>query len=638
MKICYINLDYPPNLGGISAIAYSLVQAISKNSFVEKIKVVSFRNKKPREARDGKIELIAYKAKSPRKIAIGTFKSIWKNRDCSVFHSTDFFPIALYMLIFAKLFLRKKLFVSVFGTDSLSLEGSKKTRFFKRLILKYCDAVFMVSESTSNLVKKFYNLKGDNFVVTYAGLNKKILSNEPKNIRNKLGINENDFVVITVCRLIKRKGVDDLIKAIKKIDDKDVKLLIIGDGPEAENLKNLSHELNIEDKIIFAGAIQNPSDYYYSSDVFSMPSKYLKSEGDIEGLGIVYIEAQYFGLPVIGTNSGGIPEAIDQGKSGFVIDEGDVAGLAEKILYLKNKINEENIALQFGKIDENWMENKATWTAATDSTDWNSPGDFFSEITPPNWTIIDDSIEVTLPTDLLQNWLESDSTNFGLVIYSSADNSFLEINSSETENAPRLIFDYKKTADDSIQTYSAAPVSDTFIYSTDNNFTKFENQLIVANIQPTKMFIKFNLSDTIFINMENSGIGNSDDFRRMTINRAELVFHKLDENYYLAGDELTLRPYPVLTANPSIPFTYGDDYEYLTGSSADSLNNDEISVDVTEIVQKITSGDYENNGLLLKSTFENKDFSHIEFAPKDYNDEAWRPYLKIIYTPPYLDE
>ena len=70
-----------------------------------------------------------------------------------------------------------------------------------------------------------------------------------------------------------------------------------------------------------------------------MPSKYLKSEGDIEGLGIVYIEAQYFGLPVIGTNSGGIPEAIDQGKSGFVIDEGDVAGLAEKILYLKNNKN-----------------------------------------------------------------------------------------------------------------------------------------------------------------------------------------------------------------------------------------------------------------------------------------------------------
>ena len=307
-------------------------------------------------------------------------------------------------------------------------------------------------------------------------------------------------------------------------------------------------------------------------------------------------------------------------------------------LYLKNKMNEENIALQFGKIEENWAENKATWTIATDSTDWNSSGDFFSEITQPDWTIIDDSIEVILPINLLQGWLESDSTNFGLVVYSLTDSSFLEINSSETENAPRLIFDYKKTADDTIQTYSAAPVSDTFIYSTDNDFTKFENQLIVANIQPTKMFIKFNISDSIFINMENSGIENSDDFRRMTINRAELVFHKSDENYYLADNELTLRPYPVLTVNPSIPFTYGEDYEYLTGSSADSLNSGEISVDVTAIVQKITSGDYENNGFLLKSTFENKDFSHIEFASKDYNDEDWRPYLKIIYTPPYLDE
>ncbi|OQX71957.1 MAG: hypothetical protein B6D62_00715 [Candidatus Cloacimonas sp. 4484_275] len=68
------------------------------------------------------------------------------------------------------------------------------------------------------------------------------------------------------------------------------------------------------------------------------------------------------------------------------------------------------------------------------------------------------------------------------------------------------------------------------------------------------------------------------------------------------------------------------------------MNTDEFVVDVTAIVQKITSGDYENHGFLLKSIFENKDYSYVEFASKNYQEEALRPFLRIIYTPPFLDE
>ncbi|RLC52970.1 MAG: hypothetical protein DRZ79_00280 [Candidatus Cloacimonadota bacterium] len=314
------------------------------------------------------------------------------------------------------------------------------------------------------------------------------------------------------------------------------------------------------------------------------------------------------------------------------------SGNANLKLYLKDKVNSENIALQMGKIEENWLEDKATWFTATDSTDWTSPGDFFSEIIPEEWNITEDTLSISFSCELIEDWINSDSTNFGLVLFSSADSSFLEINSSETDKAPLLTFDYFTVQEDTMKTYSAAPVSDTFIFSSDNDYAKFENRIIISDIQPIKTFIKFNISDSVFMNYENSGIENNDDFRRMTINRAELIFHKTEEDFYLSGDELILRPYPVLSENPDIPFVYGEDYEYLMGSSSDSLNTDEFVVDVTAIVQKITSGDYENHGFLLKSIFENKDYSYVEFASKNYQEEALRPFLRIIYTPPFLDE
>ena len=67
-----------------------------------------------------------------------------------------------------------------------------------------------------------------------------------------------------------------------------------------------------------------------------LPSYYLKEEGDVEGLGIALVEAAHFGLPVIGTNSGGIPETMDDGRSGFVVPERDCHALAQKIELLAN--------------------------------------------------------------------------------------------------------------------------------------------------------------------------------------------------------------------------------------------------------------------------------------------------------------
>ncbi|MBC8385116.1 MAG: DNRLRE domain-containing protein [Candidatus Cloacimonetes bacterium] len=294
--------------------------------------------------------------------------------------------------------------------------------------------------------------------------------------------------------------------------------------------------------------------------------------------------------------------------------------------------------LLFGKISENWYEDDATWFAATDSTEWSSEGYFFDVLEGFEVFAEDDSINVSVPENLVREWIESDSTNFGLVIYSNEADGFLELNSSESGFGATLTFDYQLSSGDSLITYSEGTTSDTFIFFSDDDFQKFEEELKLSNIQPTKMFIKFDVNEALFFNLENSGIDNSDDFRRMTINRAEMILSNKDEDYYLSDGRIHTRPYIVLNDYPEIPFVYGDDYEYVMSSTSDSLDAGKYAIDITEIIRDITSGEKENFGILLKSIYENKDYSHLDFATKNDIDPARRPFIKIIYTPPYLDD
>ena len=81
-------------------------------------------------------------------------------------------------------------------------------------------------------------------------------------------------------------------------------------------------------------------------------------EGDIEGLGVVYLEAQQYGVPVLGTYSGGIPEAMEENKSGFLVPEHDVAALAEKILLLKSN---PELRVRMGEYGKTFVREKFDW-------------------------------------------------------------------------------------------------------------------------------------------------------------------------------------------------------------------------------------------------------------------------------------
>jgi phosphatidylinositol alpha-1,6-mannosyltransferase len=154
-------------------------------------------------------------------------------------------------------------------------------------------------------------------------------------VRERLGLVSTP-VVACVSRMVPRKGQDTLIKAWPSVRAQvnGAVLLLVGDGPYAPELKRLAQRLSVSDSVVFTGPVpwaDLPS-YYDAADVFAMPCRTRRGGLDVEGLGIVYLEASATGLPVIGGDSGGAPDAILDGESGYVVH--DVPGTAARLVEL----------------------------------------------------------------------------------------------------------------------------------------------------------------------------------------------------------------------------------------------------------------------------------------------------------------
>ena len=154
-------------------------------------------------------------------------------------------------------------------------------------------------------------------------------------VRDRLGLAGRP-IVTCVSRMVPRKGQDTLIKAWPEVRGEvpGALLLLVGDGPYAPALQRLTQRLGVGDDVLFTGSVpwSGLPAYYDAADVFAMPCRTRRAGLDVEGLGIVYLEASATGLPVIGGDSGGAPDAILEGESGYVVN--DVAGVAARITEL----------------------------------------------------------------------------------------------------------------------------------------------------------------------------------------------------------------------------------------------------------------------------------------------------------------
>ncbi|WP_406097741.1 glycosyltransferase family 4 protein [Streptomyces sp. NBC_01013] len=180
-------------------------------------------------------------------------------------------------------------------------------------------------------------------------------------VRARLGLTDRP-VVVCVSRLVPRKGQDTLILAMPAIlaEVPDAVLLIVGGGPYAGELEKLAAQTGVRDSVRFTGPVpwEELPAHYGAGDVFAMPCRTRRGGLDVEGLGIVYLEASATGLPVVAGDSGGAPDAVLDGETGWVVRGGSAEESAERIVLL---LGDAELRQRMGERGRAWVEEKWRW-------------------------------------------------------------------------------------------------------------------------------------------------------------------------------------------------------------------------------------------------------------------------------------
>ena len=228
------------------------------------------------------------------------------------------------------------------------LQGSLMNRLYRR-----ADRIISPSDSTKRLFAKS-GIPDSKLKVIHNGISKDLILREVdrervEQFRKKYGVRDSEKVILTVSRLVQGKGQDKVIEALCTVRDKyeNFKYIIAGDGSYEKALKDLVRSKQLEDKVVFAGPVRHEDvwSFYDSCDVFAMVNRTISSKENIEGLPNVLIEAASRGKPIITGTDGGSGEAVEHGKSGYVVDGTDTGQIAQHLIEL---ISDEDKSREFG--------------------------------------------------------------------------------------------------------------------------------------------------------------------------------------------------------------------------------------------------------------------------------------------------
>lgn len=272
----------------------------------------------------------------PSFVITNVLYSLWmiKKRHFDVIHAHWSLPQGLVGILCKKLF-KVPCITTIHGSDMYGLKFPL-LRLLNAKVIKYSDVCTANSKATARVACETYGTK--NIEIIPVGVDDTFFFKRTRNadaIKRELGIDGR--VVLFIGRLIDLKGVDYLIKATPEVLKRcpDINVLLVGSGPQKEYLMNLSKDLGVENRVVFIDKV--PQDeilkFYAIASVFVLPS-IVNARGETEGLGVVLLEAMASGVPVIGSNVGGIPDIITDGETGLLARQKDHNDLAKKIVIL----------------------------------------------------------------------------------------------------------------------------------------------------------------------------------------------------------------------------------------------------------------------------------------------------------------
>ena len=358
----FITNDFGPRAGGIETFVHGLIERLPKGSVIVYtsaqanaqtfdsewllkygVEVIRDRSKillpTPRVIKacqklisNRKLSKVAFGAAAPLAMMARAMRSAGAKKIVALTHGHEVWWAKVPPFSFAIRYMSKNIDVITYLGDYTRGEISKA--------LSEADA--------SKLVQIAPGIDVDHFVPT-----------DSSNLRAELGLTDKS-VIISVGRLVHRKGQDKLISALPEIKTSvpNVHLVLVGVGPHQDYLEKLALKLNVSDCVTFIGRINYAElpKYICLGDIFAMPSRSRFFGLEVEGLGIVYLEASACGLPVVGGKSGGAPDAVLVGETGMVVDGTNSSEIADACIELLN--NPELCALMGANgrawIIENW--------------------------------------------------------------------------------------------------------------------------------------------------------------------------------------------------------------------------------------------------------------------------------------------
>lgn len=301
----------------------------------------------------GKIQVLAFVIAE----FLSTISILAKN-DFDVIHANWILPQGLIAVI-AKFIFKKPVVVTVHGTDIFAL---KKLNFVKAFILKHCDLCTANSSATYEAVLSVY--PQTNVKIVPMGVEIKMFDPKKRDESWRQRFGKDPKIIMGVGRLIKWKGFEYLVRALPYVLNKfpQAKLVILGKGPEEQNLKNLGRKLGLVlDKNLFFPGTFGPDklpQIYASSDIVVSPSITIASTGEKEGQGNVVLEARASGTPVVASRSGGLVDTVDGKTNGLLFEERDYKQLAINIVgILSNKNLRQKLSIDGLK----FVREKYTW-------------------------------------------------------------------------------------------------------------------------------------------------------------------------------------------------------------------------------------------------------------------------------------
>ncbi len=327
MRHLFVTNDFPPKRGGIESYLLGLCRGLDPADVI-----VAAPTRPGQEEVDAalpfRVERMGRRYLRPNRSLVDRLESL--AREADAVHVLQALPLG--RLAHRGRF---EVPVTVFAHGSEILVPSRVpfVRRSLRKVLRRADLVVAASAFTADAVRDVAGV-GSTVIHPPVDVERFSLGVAGSTVLAEHGLGGR-FVVLFVGRLVKRKGAEVLVRAMVHL--RHGTALIVGSGPEEASLRRLARELDVADRVVFAGHVPDPElpAHYAAGDVFCMPCTDRYGGADTEGFGIVYLEAAASGLPSVAGRCGGSVEAVRDGETGVILDDVRPEPLAEALEALR---------------------------------------------------------------------------------------------------------------------------------------------------------------------------------------------------------------------------------------------------------------------------------------------------------------